>query len=131
MGAQIEEVVAWPGETGGARVDVDVDGVPPNALTADGAWALFRLMAQARVEPETDTVLQVSWELTRSGDYSIRVPYRFRTASRTHPFRPGFFSFPCPRQIGPVAGEGGGRRAAGCRHRRNGRSALTSHPAHS
>jgi type VI secretion system protein ImpL len=103
MGPPRARPVAWPGEPGreGASVGIMVDvGSPPEKVTADGPWALFRLLEEARVERASSTEYTISWVLGSPTErYRVRVPYDLTASSGTNPFDPGFFRFSLPEQI--------------------------------
>ncbi len=106
MGLAKETKVPWPGGQAleSASLSVTMDGNEPSAQSFEGPWAFFRLLEKARIEARSDTECEARWRLERGGEYVIEVPYTIRAGTVPHPFRPGFFTFDCPRQIGPAPG---------------------------
>ncbi len=112
MGLAKETKVPWPGEQAveSAGLSVTMGGSEPGALQFEGPWAFFRLLEKAKITTNSDTESEAVWRLERAGEYVIEIPYTIRAGTVPHPFRPGFFEFDCPRQIGP--GPGGSPAAA-------------------
>jgi len=90
-GPQVPQSIQWPGSKGGISARIQITPPAPSGasgLTAEGAWALFRLFDKARVEgmgaPEKFKVTfdvegrQASFEVTAS---SVQNPFRLRELS--------------------------------------------------
>ena len=90
-GPQVPQAIQWPGSKGGISARIQITPPAPSGasgLTAEGAWALFRLFDKARVEgmgaPEKFKVTfdvegrQASFEVTAS---SVQNPFRLRELS--------------------------------------------------
>ncbi|MBN2171379.1 MAG: type VI secretion system membrane subunit TssM [Candidatus Krumholzibacteriota bacterium] len=102
MGRRRSVDFAWPGDRpeSPARVAVLTQASAPDPIeTQRGPWSLFRLLERATIEKESERKYAVSWELERSGEYRIRVPYTFTARTSANPFQKGFFEFRCPQRL--------------------------------
>ena len=88
QGAARSTRLMWPGPTGMANARLTFDPpstTGPSSIEAHGAWALFRLLQQARVtQAGPGEVYRVAFQL---GDRSVT--YELRAASAQNPFAPG------------------------------------------
>jgi len=103
MGRPTPKPVHWPGGSGEARVSIEVGtGSAPSPVTADGEWALFRLLDKADSTPDPRTGRPgYTWKLQLQGSYEVRVPYQFLVNRTNHPFAKDFFNgLSCPKRTG-------------------------------
>ena len=94
---------AWPGKSGSpqAKITISVSGTGerPGIPTIDGEWALFRLMARARVLQQDQTTYSVIWPITSTDGRKFEIRYKLRARNVQNPFAPGFFEgLHCPER---------------------------------
>ncbi|MEM8557349.1 MAG: type VI secretion system membrane subunit TssM [Bacteroidota bacterium] len=91
----------WPGSSPGAELTVASRGQQFDK-TYEGDWALFRLLADARMEARGSTQFQTRWSFSEGGTFVINVPFDLRTRSSVSPLRSParFFRFRLPPTLG-------------------------------
>jgi len=83
--------LAWPGAFGSGRAAVEVvpiGGGPRRTLRYQGAWALFRLLDAARIEPQSRTRFIARWKIGARGTRKTRVSVDVKASAYANPFRP-------------------------------------------
>ncbi len=100
MGYQPTTTFSWPGERG-ARLLLTTRAGEMKPKAYEGAWAWFRLLEEAEVEPRAQNTYRVRWRFEREGQYSITTRYDLRTERHrrlvTNPF--GFFRIHVPETL--------------------------------
>jgi type VI secretion system protein ImpL len=93
-GPQQSRTIAWPGNNGVGQASVifeDRSGTGPS-LRYKGPWALFRLLDQAKVQPESETSFAISFAIDgRNAEIQIDANSVRNPFARTNPLR----SFRC------------------------------------
>jgi type VI protein secretion system component VasK len=103
---------AWPSKSGTSQarltVSLEGSGEHPSTAPAEGEWALFRLLGQARISRESQTTYQVVWSLPGADGRRREVKYRLQARTIRNPFAPDFFrGIACPeRATQPAAYSG-------------------------
>ena len=87
---------SWPGGSGTVLRLTTMQGELPAQRTR-GAWAWFRLLEQADVQPETPTIYVLRWPM----DVGITAKFTLRTHDSNAPFNDleRFFQFDCPDRL--------------------------------
>lgn len=100
MGYQPKTTFMWPGARG-AQVVLNTrgDSFPPKR--SPGAWAWFRLLQDASVEPRAQNEYRVRWVFEKESQYSIVTRYNLRAETHerllTNPR--GFFRVAVPERL--------------------------------
>ena len=86
----------WTGASGQARLEFRPPAASgPSQLSETGAWAWFKILDQAQIQPMGSGQFRVTFQL--GGRQAI---YELRTASSSNPFRPRELEgFRCPEQL--------------------------------
>ncbi len=100
----VPSVVTWPGKGGSPQAKLSISltgsGERPGIPAIEGEWALFRLLAQARVVPLSQTAYSVSWSLPSADGRKLEVRYKLQARSYRNPFPPNFFRVvSCPETV--------------------------------
>jgi type VI secretion system protein ImpL len=100
MGFQSWTRYDWPG-AGDALLRVSTQAGELAPRSYDGAWALMRMLQDARITPRTSTQFELRWSFERPGEYTITARYNLRTQSAANPFGNlrGFFNFQPPSAL--------------------------------
>ncbi len=102
--AQAPVAVSWPSKSGApqARLTISLQGTGERPATPpiEGEWALFRLLAQARIVAQSQTTYTVTWSLSGSDGTRRDVRYRLQARSIRNPFAADFFrGIVCPERV--------------------------------
>jgi len=77
MGYQPTTTLRWPGERG-ARLLLKTRNGELGPKRKEGAWAWFRLLDDADVEPRSPTEYRIRWDFQSQGQYRIVTRYNLR-----------------------------------------------------
>jgi type VI secretion system protein ImpL len=100
----VPTVITWPGKSGSPQAKLSISltgsGERPNIPAIEGEWAFFRLLSQARVVPQSQTLYLVSWSLPSADGRKLEVRYKLQSRSFRNPFPPNFFRIVnCPETV--------------------------------
>lgn len=100
MGYQPTTTFTWPGERG-ARILLTTRAGELGPKQYNGAWAWFRLLEDADVEPRAPNEYRVRWVFKREGRYSIVTRFDLRSDQNRQLFTnpKGFFRLRVPETI--------------------------------
>jgi type VI secretion system protein ImpL len=102
--AQVPVAMAWPSKSSApqARLTISLQGTGerPGMPAIDGEWALFRLLAQARIIAQSQTTYTITWSLSGSDGAKREVRYKVQARSIRNPFAADFFrGIVCPERV--------------------------------
>jgi type VI secretion system protein ImpL len=87
--------MTWPSKTATPQAKLSIALSPSNqrppGKVIEGEWALFRLLWQAKLEPKSQFIYEVSWSLPNLSGGSVDVHYRLQARDAQNPFAPEFF----------------------------------------
>jgi len=94
----------WPSKSGvpQSRLSISIggSGERPGIPLVEGEWALFRLLAQARIASISQTTYTVQWALPGSDGRRFDVRYKLQARSIRNPFAQDFFKdVICPERV--------------------------------
>ena len=99
MGSQSWADFSWPGDPEAALTIQTREGSKTKRF--EGAWAWFRLLEDAQVEPRTSNTYRVRWRFEQPGRYAITARYDLQTSAPgtlfTNPSE--FFRFSVPETL--------------------------------
>jgi type VI secretion system protein ImpL len=100
MGYQPKTMFTWPGARG-ARLVLDTRGATFTPKRKEGAWAWFRLLEEASVEPRSPDVYRVRWRFAKENRYAIITRYNLQSGKHQRLFTnpAGFFRLSVPEQL--------------------------------
>jgi type VI secretion system protein ImpL len=93
---------SWPSKSGTsqARLTISLEGSGEHpSARAEGEWALFRLLGQARIDRQSQNSYLVVWSLRGADGTGRDVRYRLQARTIRNPFAPDFFrGIVCPER---------------------------------
>lgn len=100
MGHQPETVFTWPGPPK-SRLVLDTRGTTFTPKQKKGAWAWFRLLEEASVEPRGPGMYRVRWTFKKGRRNLVKVRYDLRSQANQRLFTDpvGFFRFSVPEKL--------------------------------
>jgi len=100
MGYQPTTTMNWPGERG-ARLLLTTQRGEVGPKRHDGAWAWFRLLNEAEVDPRSSNEYRVRWTVRRQGQFRITTRYNLRWDAPRELVvdPPGFFRLRVPETL--------------------------------
>ncbi len=101
--------MTWPAKSvvPQARLTISLggSGERPGIPVVEGEWALFRLLAQARVTAQSQTTYTVNWSLPSADGRRFDVRYKLQARSIRNPFAQDFFRGAiCPERVSQQTG---------------------------